>query len=145
MAAQPSKVVRIVAREVGDAPANVASEIEDALLSALPPSARRFVLGFGALLAGDRRWLAEAVIYRSAIRSAQLRVRVVQLGHPPIRARRPIRVGVVLRRQRSEGGADHDLAGVGSYLQNLVGVSSWSGAQLLCHISPGLGIAGSAP
>jgi excisionase family DNA binding protein len=43
---------------------------------------------------------------------------------------------MLLRRQRSEGGPDHDLAGVGSYLQDLVGVSGCSGALLLCHTSP---------
>ncbi len=52
---------------------------------------------------------------------------------------------MVLRRQRSERGSDHDLAGVGSDLQDLVGVSGCSGALLLCHVSPVLDEAGSVP
>jgi hypothetical protein len=51
----------------------------------------------------------------------------------------------MLRRQRSERGSDHDLAGVVPYLQDLVRVSRLSGAQLLCHISPVLDEAGSTP
>ena len=82
--AQPPKVVRILASEIGDAPADVAAEVEHAFLPAFPSGASRLVLRLCPFLLGWWRRCVQAVIHGAAVGTTELGIRVVQLRHAPI-------------------------------------------------------------